>query len=130
MEIKKISAQTIIINKDGNVLAVSRKYNHNAWGLPGGKLEDVDDDPEDTAKRETLEETGIKASDLSLVFATHKGGRMSYTYLVGLYEGEINHNEPHDVQWMGFQKILDGPFGEYNKQVYNSLIDMGIKVNL
>ena len=129
---KKISAQVVIINKDGNILCVSRKYDHTKMGMPGGKMEEYDlEEPRLTAVRETFEETGImiNASDLELVFATHKGGRLSYTFLASKYTGEINFNEPHAVEWIGFKSLIDGPFGEYNKQVHDSLLDMRVKFN-
>ena len=52
-----ITAQVVLINKEGLILGVSRKTNHCDFGLPGGKM-----DPEDggnpivTAIRETREE--------------------------------------------------------------------------
>ena len=123
----KISAQVVLINSEGLVLGVSRKNDHNDFGLPGGKM-----DPEDsessmlTAYRETLEETGLKISNLRLVLAIHKDGYMSYTYLAD-YEGEINHNEPHVVKWLPMERLVNGSFGKYNKLVSESLTDMGIK---
>lgn len=131
MEIyKSISACVVLINKDGLVLGVSRKDDHTSFGLPGGKLEDIDNnDPIATAIRETKEETGIDVSNLRLVFATHKNGNMGYTYLAD-YEGEINHNEPHVVKWVPFQILINGSFGKYNKMVSESLTDMGVAYKL
>jgi 8-oxo-dGTP pyrophosphatase MutT (NUDIX family) len=132
----KITAQLVIINDDGYVLCVSRKDNHSSMGLPGGKMEEQDmGNPHLTAIRETLEETGISVNLLdipkdNLIFATHKYGSMSYTYLARNYYGEIDYDEPHAVKWGTFQDLIDGSFGEYNKQVYDSLIDRGISVKL
>lgn len=123
----KITAQVVVINKEGLILSVSRKTNHNDFGLPGGKAEDEDNgDPMVTAYRETLEETGIKTFNYRLVLAIHKDGYMSYTYLAD-YEGEINHNEPHVVAWMPLERLVKGSFGKYNKLVAESLTDMGIQ---
>lgn len=123
-----ISAQVVLINKDGFVLGVSRKDNHNDFGLIGGKKEDIDKTPEDTAIRETKEETGLDITNLRLVFATHKDGYMGYTYLAD-YSGEINHNEPHVVKWVCFETLVNGSFGKYNHMVYESLKNMGVFVN-
>ena len=122
----KISAQVVLINSDGLVLGVSRKTDHNDFGLPGGKKEEIDLTPEDTAIRECKEETGLDISNLRLIFAIHKNGFMGYTYLAD-YTGEINHNEPHVVKWVPFERLILGSFGKYNKLVFESLTDMGVK---
>lgn len=124
----KKTGQVVVLNKEGLVLAVSRKDNHNDFGLPGGKMEDLDlDDPTNTAIRETFEETGVAISDLTLVFAMHKDGYMGYTYLAQKYSGEIKHDEPHIVKWVPFEVIENGSFGQFNKLVSRSLVDMGVK---
>lgn len=122
-----ITGQVVLINEEGYILGVSRKDDHTNFGLAGGKMEEVDDnDPTNTAIRETKEETGLDISNLRLVFATHKDGNMGYTYLAN-YNGEINHNEPHVVKWVTFSELINGKFGKYNKMVSDSLDDMGIK---
>lgn len=122
-----ISAQVVLINKKGYVLGVSRKTDHNDFGLPGGKMDPEDDgDPTNTAIRECKEETGLDISNLELVFAIHKGGNMGFTY-IAKYNGEINHNEPHVVKWVPFEKLILGSFGRYNQLVSESLDSMGVK---
>jgi ADP-ribose pyrophosphatase YjhB (NUDIX family) len=122
-----ITAQVVLINKEGLVLGVSRKTNHNDFGLPGGKMDPEDNEnPVTTAIRETFEETGLRVTNFKLVFAIHKSGNMGYTYLAD-YEGEINHNEPHVVRWLPFERLVAGSFGKYNKLVSESLTDMGIQ---
>ena len=122
-----ITAQVVLLNEEGLVLGVSRKTNHNDFGLAGGKLEDIDNnDPEAAAKRETKEETGLNIYNLKLIFAIHKNGNMGYTYLAN-HSGEINHNEPHVVKWVPFNVLISGSFGKYNQLVSESLDDMGIK---
>jgi ADP-ribose pyrophosphatase YjhB (NUDIX family) len=120
------TAQVVLINPQGLVLGVSRKDNHEDFGLCGGKMEDVDNNnPELTAIRETLEETGLQISNLRLIFAMHKDGYMGHCYLAD-YEGEINHNEPHVVKWVPFETLIKGTFGKYNTLVCESLTNMGI----
>jgi len=122
-----ITAQVVLINKEGLVLGVSRKTNHNDFGLPGGKMDPEDNEnPINTAIRETLEETGLRISNLKLVFAIHKSGNMGYTYMAD-YEGEINHNEPHVVKWVPFETLVGGSFGRYNQLVSESLDSMEVK---
>jgi hypothetical protein len=125
-----ITAQVVLINEEGLILGVSRKDNHNDFGLIGGKGEIEDNgDPMATAIRECKEETGLDVSDLDLVFAIHKSGNMGYTYLAK-YEGEINHNEPHVVKWVPMQVLINGSFGRYNELVSESLTSLGIKYQL
>ncbi len=125
-----ITAQVVLLNKEGLVLGVSRKNDHSDFGLAGGKMEDIDNnDPMATAIRECKEETGLDVSNLRLIFAIHKSGNMGYTYLAD-YEGEINHNEPHLVKWVPFQLLINGSFGRYNKMVSESLTSMGIKYQI
>lgn len=120
------TAQVVLINPEGLVLGVSRKDNHEDFGLPGGKMEPIDNgEPKFTAIRETFEETGLQISNLRLVFAMHKDGYMGHCYLAD-YKGEINHNEPHAVKWVPFETLIRGTFGKYNTLVCHSLVDMGV----
>lgn len=122
-----VTAQVVLINKEGLVLGVSRKTDHNDFGLPGGKMDPEDNEnPINTAIRETLEETGLRIFNLKLIFAIHKSGNMGHTYLAD-YEGEINHNEPHVVKWVPFETLVAGSFGRYNQLVSESLDSMEIK---
>lgn len=131
MEINKnVSACVVLINPEGLILAVSRKYDHTLMGLPGGKMEPEDNnEPMLTAIRECREETGLNLHSLKLIFAIHKSGNMGYTYLAE-YNGEINHNEPHLVKWVPMQALINGSFGKYNQLVSESLTDMGIEFTM
>lgn len=120
------TAQVVLINKEGLVLGVSRKDDHNDFGLPGGKMEDIDNnDPMATAIRETKEETGLDITGLRQIFSIHMDNTMGYTYIAE-YEGEINHDEPHVVKWVPFQLLINGKFGRYNALVSKSLDSMGV----
>lgn len=126
------TVQVVLINKEGYVLGVSRKDNHSDFGLIGGSLEDYDKSSEEGAIREALEETGLNIFNLKLIYAKSIDGRIGYTYLAN-YSGEINFNyekEPHVVGWMTFDKLIEGSFGKWNKQVYQSLLDLKIFVRL
>ena len=63
-EIKKTggiqyAVQVVLFNDKGEVLAVSRKDDHNDFGLIGGKMDPEDRTTWDAAVRETKEETGL-----------------------------------------------------------------------
>ena len=128
----KVSVQVVLLNNKGEVLAVSRKTDHNDYGLIGGKKDPEDLDETDTAIRETKEETGLDISNLRMIFSMHKDGYMGYTYLAD-YIGEIDYDkekEPHVVKWTNFQTIIDGSFGQWNALVAESLTNMGIKIKM
>ena len=134
----KKTVQALIFNKEGEILAVSRKDNHNDFGLAGGKVEEQDycclmNPPLMAALvREVKEETGIDidVDSAELVFAIHKDGYMGYTYLVHKWSGDIQTDEPHVVKFTNFREIMNGSFGKYNTLVSESLTDMGFHFKL
>lgn len=122
----KKAVQVVIFNKEGEVLAVSRKDDHTKFGLPGGKVDDTDSDEIAAAIREVKEETGLDIHNLYLIFAMHRNNYMGYTYLAE-YSGEIHTDEPHVVKWAPYSLLLNGPFAEWNELACQSLDSMGIK---
>jgi predicted NUDIX family NTP pyrophosphohydrolase len=69
LELMKESAGTLLYRVNGGTIEVllihpSGNYNRKApWGIPKG-LVDPGENPEQTARRETLEETGVVAGEL------------------------------------------------------------------
>ena len=122
------TVQVVLLNPDGLVLGVSRKTDHNDFGLVGGSLEDYDKTPELGAIRETKEETGLDISNLRLIYVkTSSDGRIGYTYLAD-WTGDIAYDEPHVVKWTTFSELIKGSFGRWNLEVYHSLLNLGINV--
>jgi 8-oxo-dGTP pyrophosphatase MutT (NUDIX family) len=110
------------------VLGVSRKTDHNDFGLVGGSLEDYDTTPELGAIRECKEETGLDISNLKLVYLkASSDGRVGYTYIAE-WSGDIAYDEPHVVKWTTFSELIKGSFGHWNLQVYQSMLNLGIDV--
>lgn len=70
-------ASVLVENSEGRVLLQLRHDNH-CWGYPGGSME-IDEELEDTARRELLEETGIVAEELEL-FGVFSGKALHYIY--------------------------------------------------
>lgn len=124
----KYTVQAVIFNDKREVLAVSRKDDHDDFGLPGGKRDPEDFCNEAAMKRELMEETGLDCNMNTAVeiFSMHKGGYMGITYYIKDWEGKINYTEPHVVKWTHFQTLKDGSFGRYNSLVAESLDDMGV----
>jgi 8-oxo-dGTP pyrophosphatase MutT (NUDIX family) len=122
------TVQVVLVNKEGLVLGVSRKTDHNDFGLVGGSLEDYDLTPEAGAIRETKEETGLDINNLKLIYVkVTRDGRIGYTYLAN-YSGEIEYDEPHVVKWTTFSELIKGSFGHWNLQVYQSMLNLGINI--
>jgi 8-oxo-dGTP pyrophosphatase MutT (NUDIX family) len=118
----------VLINDEGKILGVSRKHDHTDFGIAGGKV-----DPEDNfdlvaaAIRETKEETGLDIYDLEVVYASHWGNRMQWTFLAK-WTGEIHTDEPHVVKWIDAKTLMQGSFREYNLEVLASLNEIGIDI--
>lgn len=119
----------VLINENGEVLAVSRKDNHNDFGLPGGKVDPRDLSLKMAATRELEEETGLIATNLELIFAMHRNGKMGYTFVAD-YSGELFTEEFHVVKWTNFQDVIDGKYGQWNELVYQALRSKNINVKL
>ncbi len=105
---------------DGLILAVSRKTDRTKFGLPGGKVDPGETDAEAIA-REVQEETGLKVNDLKVLFVNECEGTVVYhtkTYFAGTIEGKIHTDEPLDIAWVSPQVLLDGPFGDYNRKLF------------
>jgi 8-oxo-dGTP pyrophosphatase MutT (NUDIX family) len=120
----KDHSHVVIINDLGEVLCVSRKDDFNDFGLPGGKIEKSDINPETAGIREVKEETGIDIHSMILLYAEHRRGSMGYTYLATSWSGEISHEEPHVAKWGTFCELVDGKFGEWNLKVFRSYSDL------
>lgn len=114
----------LTFNKQGKLLAVSRKHDHNDMGLPGGKI-DPGETKEEAILREVKEETGLDIENLKFQFVrlcidkdnTYK----SCGVFTGDVKGIINHNEPHIVKWVDPVVITKGSFGDFNIQTFNKL---------
>jgi len=120
------SVQIVLLNEKGQVLAVSRKDNHNDFGLVGGKVDEGETIIE-AAIRETKEETGLDITNLRCILQMFKNYKMGYTFLAD-WSGTIYTKEPHIVKWTSFETINKGSFGEWNKIVTETLD--GMKINI
>lgn len=100
----------VIILRDGKVLLGRRKSSHGAgtWSFPGGHLE-LGESPEECARREVLEETGMRIRKSRFAAATNDifGEGKHYVTLFMLSEwesGEPVAREPGKAEAWGWFK--------------------------
>tara|TARA_R110000772_G_scaffold17946_3_gene49974 strand:+ start:130546 stop:130935 length:390 start_codon:yes stop_codon:yes gene_type:complete len=124
----KYAVQGVILNEDGEVLCVSRKDDHNDFGLPGGKVDDTDKTFKEALAREVKEETGLDVDMTTSVqvFSMHRDNYMGYTYFIKDWSGDIYTEEPHVVKWSGWQVLNEGKFRGWNGLVAQSLTNMSV----
>ncbi len=109
--------------KDGKVLAVARRGTTDEWGLPGGKV-DHGEDLAEALVREVWEESFIKLDKDKLVPDFFRADP-PFIVLTYLYNGVINEppiqGDAGPADWVTWEQLLSGPFGEYNAKLKEKL---------
>jgi ADP-ribose pyrophosphatase YjhB (NUDIX family) len=72
-----VGAAALVLDSDRRLLMMQRSDN-GCWGIPGGAME-PGESLEDTARRETLEETGLMLGEMAL-FGVFSGPELFYEY--------------------------------------------------
>ncbi len=112
-------AVVALIFKDDKIIGVSRKDNPNAFGLIGGKVEEGETKSH-ALYREVEEETGLKLLHSKEIYSGFDGNMPCTTYLCEAW-GEIKTKEAGVVKEIGWEELFNGPFGDYNRRVYQAL---------
>lgn len=115
-------AACVLIWQDGKILAVSRPDDPDAFTLPGGGL-DPGESFAQAAARELKEETGLDAINLRPVYGGIEDS--DEDHITWVFEGDIDGvfgtEETGRIAWVTPSVLVDGPFGEYNKRLFDQL---------
>lgn len=119
-------AGSMLLIKDGLILGVSRKHNHDSFGLPGGKCE-FGESSREASIRETYEETGVLVLGCEqLYYRIEPGGPgpnsedfHAYCYFATYWTGNPETKEEGVVKWVTEEDLIgeNGAFPEYNSNM-------------
>jgi ADP-ribose pyrophosphatase YjhB (NUDIX family) len=128
----KRSATALIYNNDGKILEVSRKNNHIDLGLPGGAIEDGETE-QMAVMREVKEETGYDIMVSHEIMKREDGESMNTTFSCIIINPDqrspIDEKETGKVEWVDFESIKSGSFGEYNTKLHDSICPKTLSEN-
>ena len=116
MCVKKYAVCALVLNSEGLILGVSRKDDHNDFGMPGGKVNNGES-LIDAMEREVLEETGYSVIHTSEMTFTDKcGSREVTTFLCRISDinAGVDESETGSVEWLDPSILLTGSFAPYN----------------
>lgn len=99
-------------------LGVSRKGKKEINCLPGGTTEEGETVSQ-TAIRESIEETGLRPTAIEEIFkSVDSEGWECTTFLVHYHYGKIETTEDIQIGWVTREELISGPFGDYNKRLF------------
>jgi 8-oxo-dGTP pyrophosphatase MutT (NUDIX family) len=108
-----VGSVAVIIDEKGRLLLQQRKFPKESWGLSGGLME-LGETTEDVARREVMEETGLKVGKLHFInvysgseyFVKAENGDEFYcvtvAYYTNEYTGELNVDKSESIKFEFF----------------------------
>lgn len=116
-----------VIRRGDKIVGVSRRDDHTAFGLPGGKVDDGWSKIQ-ALYDEVLHETNLHITSHKEIYSCVDGdGYLCTTYLCEADGNLSSENENPTIKGIGIVKeitwdeLFVGPFGIYNREVYNAL---------
>lgn len=132
-------AVVMLIEKDGLVLGVSRRYDCTKFGLIGGKKDD-NETLKEAAIRETFEECNITVHDCEYFYdrislKDNPSGEdfICYCYYASSWSGEPKSLEEGLVKWLTTKELSSGDsaaFADYNRKTFDVFKQKYPKVKL
>lgn len=125
---KIFQAVVALFIKDGLVLGISRKDNHQLFGLIGGKVED-NELLYDALCREVLEEVGVNVLDAEFLHQRIEHSLdvqyLTSCYLIKKWEGEPVSCEGTKVEWLTKKELTEtkAAYPDYNKKTFEILLE-------
>ena len=145
MENKQVMGVGVIVVRDGKILLGKRKGAHgaNTWAVPGGRMDSyekssgvfVQEQPEETARRELLEETGLKVLSAAIVARTvHYFEELDEEHISIYVQVEIADGEPvvmepnkcHEWGWFNWCHLPHPLFPLFKHYVNAAFLPEGI----
>lgn len=113
----------VIKNEYNKFLAVSRKDNSLDFGLPGGKIEDLEA-PEKALFREIKEETGLIPINWIIIHEEFRDEKLFAYFYISKFEGKLNSSESGKLSWLDKQEFANknNSFREINVKVLDKFI--------
>lgn len=102
-----VSVAGIVVDDQDRVLVIQRRDNRR-WEPPGGVLE-LDETPEQGARREVLEETGVnvEVQRLTGVYKNMRGGIVALVFRCRPTDGIARPtDESRNVRWLRLEDIV------------------------
>jgi len=116
----------LLRNNERVFLSVSRKHDHSDFGFPGGKVEE-NEVPLIALYRECVEETSFIPWVPRLI---HRGRNNDWEVLTYECQDILDSHfevaeEEGVVAWLPIEKLFEGSFGQYNKEMIAELRQRG-----